>query len=160
MKGSELKPHIGIFGRRNYGKSSLVNFLTGQTVSIVSAEAGTTTDPVRKSMEISGIGPVIWVDTAGIDDDGYLGNMRVEKTLQVLPEVDLALILFTNNLFDVEEMRLVEACQDIAKPFLLVYTQSDRSAPESRLLDFLSNKYGREHLFVVNIFDNRLREGL
>lgn len=160
MKGSELKPRIGLFGRRNYGKSSLVNFLTGQSVSIVSAEAGTTTDPVRKTMEISGIGPVVWVDTAGIDDNGYLGDMRVEKTFQVLPEVDLALILFTNNSFDVEETRLVEACRDIDKPFLLVYTQSDRSVPDNRLLGFLSSKYGSDHLFVVNIFDQRLRVAL
>lgn len=160
MKGSELKPLIGLFGRRNYGKSSLVNFLTGQTVSIVSAEAGTTTDPVKKTMEISGIGPVVWVDTAGIDDEGYLGSKRVQKTLSILPEVDLALILFTNNLFDVEETRLVEACQDSGKPFLLVYTQSDRSHPEPRLLDFLSSKYGADHLFVMNIFDQRLRAPL
>ena len=160
MKGSELKPRIGLFGRRNYGKSSLVNFLTGQTVSIVSAEAGTTTDPVRKTMEISGIGPVVWIDTAGIDDDGYLGSMRVEKTLGVLPEVDLALILFTNNIFDLDEIRLVDACQDAGKPYLLVYTQADRFKPEQHLLDFLSAKYGQERLFVVSIFDQGLRQPL
>ncbi|MBO4751319.1 MAG: [FeFe] hydrogenase H-cluster maturation GTPase HydF [Bacteroidales bacterium] len=160
MKGSELKPHIGLFGRRNYGKSSLVNYLTGQTVSIVSAEAGTTTDPVKKTMEISGIGPVVWIDTAGVDDDGYLGTMRVEKTLRVLPEVDLALILFTNNLFDIDEIRLVDACQSAGKPFLLVYTQSDRFKPEQHIIDFLTAKYGAEHLFVVSIYDQRLRTPL
>ena len=157
MKGSESKPRIGLFGRRNYGKSSLVNFLTGQTVSIVSAEAGTTTDPVKKTMEISGIGPIVWIDTAGIDDEGTLGALRVEKTLQVLPEVDLAIILFTKNLFDVEEFNLVEACQKLKKPFLLVYTQSDRYAPDVKLIDFLSSKFGSERLVVVNIFDQRLR---
>ena len=160
MKGSELKPRIGLFGRRNYGKSSLVNFLTGQTVSIVSAEAGTTTDPVRKTMEISGIGPVVWIDTAGVDDNGYLGSMRVEKTLRILPEVDLALILFTNNLFDLDEIRLVDACQSSGKPFLLVYTQADRFKPERHLLEFLAAKYGEDHLFVVSIFDQRLRTPL
>lgn len=160
MKGSELKPHIGLFGRRNYGKSSLVNFLTGQTVSIVSSEAGTTTDPVKKTMEISGIGPVVWIDTAGVDDEGYLGSMRVEKTLRILPEVDLALILFTNNLFDIDEIRLVDACQSAGKPFLLVYTQSDRFKPDRHVLDFLSAKYGEDRVFVVSIFDQRLRSPL
>lgn len=160
MKGSELKPRIGLFGRRNYGKSSLVNFLTGQTVSIVSIEAGTTTDPVSKTMEISGIGPVVWIDTAGVDDDGYLGSMRVEKTLRVLPEVDLALILFTNNIFDLDEIRLVDACQSSGKPFLLVYTKADRSKPDHRLLDFLEAKYGSGCVFVASIYDQRLRAPL
>ncbi len=68
-KGNELKPRIGLFGRRNVGKSTLVNFLTGQQIAIVSDTAGTTTDPVRKSMEIGGIGPVVLIDTAGIDDE-------------------------------------------------------------------------------------------
>ena len=76
MKGNELKPHIGIFGRRNYGKSSLINYLTGQSIAIVSDWAGTTTDPVKKSMEIGGVGPVVWVDTAGIDDEGGSRNNR------------------------------------------------------------------------------------
>ena len=75
-KGNELKPRIGFFGRRNAGKSSLINFLTGQQIAIVSDTAGTTTDPVRKSMEIGGIGPVVLVDTAGIDDEGALGKLR------------------------------------------------------------------------------------
>ena len=73
-KGRENKPHIGIFGRRNFGKSSLINALTGQDVAIVSEQPGTTTDPVKKSIEIPGIGPAILIDTAGIDDSGDLGS--------------------------------------------------------------------------------------
>ena len=73
MKGRNDKPHIGIFGRRNNGKSSLINAITGQEVAIVDATAGTTTDPVRKSIEIFGIGPCIIIDTAGIDDEGTVG---------------------------------------------------------------------------------------
>ena len=96
-KGRELKPHIGIFGRRNNGKSSLINALAGQEVAIVSAHPGTTTDPVRKSVEIFGIGPVIMVDTAGIDDTGDLGEMRIRKTLQVIKSIDLAIIVITDN---------------------------------------------------------------
>ena len=87
-----MKPRIGFFGRRNSGKSSLVNMLTGQSVSIVSSTPGSTTDPVRKSMEISGIGPVVIIDTAGIDDVGALGRQRVEKTVEVVRQVDLAFV--------------------------------------------------------------------
>ncbi len=89
--GSRL--HIAIFGRRNAGKSSLINALTGQQAAIVSAVAGTTTDPVRKAMEILPIGPVVIIDTAGIDDTGELGEARVKRTLQVLEQTDLALLV-------------------------------------------------------------------
>lgn len=157
MKGAELKPRIGLFGRRNYGKSSLINFLTGQQVSIVSDYAGTTTDPVRKTMELGGIGPVIWVDTAGIDDEGAVGALRVEKTFQVLPEVDLALILFSNNVFDEMEVGLVERCQLNKIPFLLVCTQTDRVAPNSALLCDLRQKYGEGSICMVNVYDEQLR---
>lgn len=84
--------HITIFGRRNSGKSSLINALTGQKVAIVSEVAGTTTDPVTKAMEILPIGPVVITDTAGIDDVGALGELRVEKTLRVLEKTDLAVL--------------------------------------------------------------------
>ncbi|MBR4803210.1 MAG: 50S ribosome-binding GTPase, partial [Bacteroidales bacterium] len=107
MTGNELKPRIGIFGRRNQGKSTLINFITGQEIAIVSDEAGTTTDPVRKTMEIKGVGPVVWVDTAGIDDQGDLGAMRVKKTLQALAQVNLALIIFSENNFSSFEENLV-----------------------------------------------------
>lgn len=78
-KGKENRPHIGIFGRRNNGKSSLINALAGQELAIVSDVPGTTTDPVKKTMEIGGIGPVVLIDTAGIDDEGELGQKRIEK---------------------------------------------------------------------------------
>jgi [FeFe] hydrogenase H-cluster maturation GTPase HydF len=90
-KGNRL--HIGLFGRRNVGKSSLLNALVRQDVAIVSAEAGTTTDPVEKPMELQPLGPVVFIDTAGIDDAGALGALRVEKTRQVLDRVDLALLV-------------------------------------------------------------------
>ena len=83
MKGRDAKPHIGIFGRRNNGKSSLINCLAGQDVAIVSEEPGTTTDPVKKSMEIPGIGPVVMIDTAGTDDTGELGEKAVAKSREV-----------------------------------------------------------------------------
>lgn len=89
--------HIGIFGKRNSGKSSLVNALTGQNIALVSPIAGTTTDPVYKAMEIHGIGPVVFIDTAGYDDQGSLGELRVEKTRQAIEKTDIALLLFEDD---------------------------------------------------------------
>ena len=96
-KGRESQPHIGIYGRRNNGKSSLINCLAGQEIAIVSDHAGTTTDPVKKSFEITGFGPVIFVDTAGIDDSGDLGQKRVDRTVGTLEIIDLALLVVTDN---------------------------------------------------------------
>ncbi len=97
--GKESKPHIGIFGRRNNGKSSLINLLAGQNVAIVSDFAGTTTDPVKKTFEITGFGPVVLIDTAGIDDVGELGEKRVEKTLESINHVDFANHVTTGNIW-------------------------------------------------------------
>ncbi len=88
-----LRLHIGIFGRRNVGKSSLLNAITRQAISIVSNTAGTTTDPVEKPMEMLPLGPVLFIDTAGVDDEGALGKMRVEKSRQVIDRTDLALLV-------------------------------------------------------------------
>ncbi len=87
--------NIGIFGKRNVGKSSLINALTGQDIAVVSPVAGTTTDPVYKSMEIHGIGPVVFIDTAGFDDVGDLGNMRISKTMDALKRTDIAILVLT-----------------------------------------------------------------
>ena len=80
--------HIGIFGRRNVGKSSLINLLLGQDFAIVSDKAGTTTDPVKKRMEIPGVGPVQLIDTAGVDDIGEVGEKRVAKSMKIVDEVE------------------------------------------------------------------------
>lgn len=159
MKGNELKPHIGIFGRRNYGKSSLVNFLTGQEIAIVSDLAGTTTDPVKKTMEIGGVGPVVWIDTAGIDDEGTVGRMRIEKSLEMLGQADLALILFTNNRFDAEEVMLVETCRKRGIPFVLIYSQADKMCPDRALLERIEADYDTK-VFVLTIHNLALREPL
>lgn len=124
-KGRDAKPHIGIFGRRNHGKSSIINVLSGQDVAIVSEIAGTTTDPVKKSMEIPGIGPVILIDTAGIDDIGDLGTKRIEKTLQVLKTVDAAILVLAENLFDTEELKLIQEFQDLDVPFAIIHNKCD-----------------------------------
>ena len=85
--------HIGIFGLRNAGKSSLINSITGQNLAIVSDTPGTTTDPVKKSMELLPIGPVVLIDTPGLDDEGELGLLRINKAKQVLNYIDLAIIV-------------------------------------------------------------------
>ena len=126
MKNNELKPRIGLFGRRNVGKSSLVNCLTGQQIAIVSPTAGTTTDPVRKSMEIGGIGPVVLVDTAGIDDEGSLGAQRVAKSMAALAEVDLALLLYTE--WGEPEERVERWCREHDTALLRVASKSDLAA--------------------------------
>jgi [FeFe] hydrogenase H-cluster maturation GTPase HydF len=124
-KGKESKPHIGIFGRRNNGKSSLINALAGQDIAIVSEIPGTTTDPVRKSMEIFGIGPAILIDTAGLDDSGELGMKRVGRSLAALRTVDLAILLIAGNEFGEEEEKVIKAFQKQDVPFLVIHNKSD-----------------------------------
>lgn len=100
--------HIGIFGRRNAGKSSLINALTGQNTAIVDTTPGTTTDPVGKAMEIAGIGPVFIYDTAGIDDEGDLGLKRVARTKEVIHKINLAIVVTTFSTFDKLELDLID----------------------------------------------------
>lgn len=97
--------HIAIFGRRNAGKSSLINAITGQKIALVSEHAGTTTDPVYKAMELLPIGPIVMIDTAGLDDEGALGELRIQKTKEVMEKTDLALLVFTpeNMNFSLED---------------------------------------------------------
>jgi [FeFe] hydrogenase H-cluster maturation GTPase HydF len=116
----DLKPHIGIYGRTNAGKSSLINKLTGQPIAIVSEQAGTTTDPVKKSIEIFGIGPVILIDTAGIDDTSDLGKQRVEKTYQTLKEIDCAILVIADNQFGEPEKKIIEQFNEYAVPYIIV----------------------------------------
>jgi len=124
-KGKDVKPHIGIFGRRNYGKSSLINTLANQDIAIVSDIAGTTTDPVKKSMEIADLGPVILVDTAGIDDDSMLGKERIKKSLLQISQIDLAILVIVNNVFDTFEEDLIETFSRNNVPYLVVQNKVD-----------------------------------
>lgn len=126
-KGKDLKPHIGIFGRRNVGKSSFINAITASEVAIVSDIAGTTTDPVKKSMEIFGIGPAIIVDTAGIDDSGILGEKRIEKSLQTIKNMDCAILVLSDNMFDDFEINLIKEFNHYDIPYLIVHNKLDVS---------------------------------
>lgn len=124
--------HIGFFGRRNAGKSSVVNGVTGQDLSVVSDTKGTTTDPVSKAMELLPLGPVVIIDTPGIDDDGTLGELRVKKTKQVLNKCDAAVLVV-----DVEEgmtesdIELIDIFREKEIPFLVVYNKCDLLAKEN-----------------------------
>jgi [FeFe] hydrogenase H-cluster maturation GTPase HydF len=127
----ELKPHIGIFGQRNNGKSSLINALSGQDTSIVSEIAGTTTDPVKKSIEIPGVGPVILIDTAGIDDKGSLGEKRVVKTKEIIKTIDLGIIVLINNTLSNFEESLISLLDEFDVPFFFVHNKSDLQSLEN-----------------------------
>lgn len=159
MKGNELKPRIGIFGRRNYGKSSLINYLTGQSIAIVSDVAGATTDPVRKTMELGGVGPVVWIDTAGIDDEGELGALRVDKSLAELRQTDLAIILLAENKLDEPERRLVGECKKAGVSFLLLYARSDKVPPTQDFIELVEREFGVRP-YAVSVLDAHRRDEL
>src|SRR5512147_856995 len=124
-----MRLHIGIFGRRNVGKSSLLNALTRQVVSIVSDVAGTTTDPVEKPMELLPVGPVLFIDTAGIDDVGALGQMRVEKTRQVFDRTDVGLIIVPAGEWTEFEDLILDELRDRQVPAIVVFNKSDLGRP-------------------------------
>lgn len=134
-KGMRL--HIGLFGRRNVGKSSLLNALTRQVVSIVSDVAGTTTDPVEKPMEMLPIGPVLFIDTAGIDDVGALGEMRVQKTRQVLERTDVGIVVAAAGEWGRFEEAILAALLERKVPVIVVFNKTDLvgsdAAQEARL---------------------------
>ncbi len=120
------RTHIAIFGRRNVGKSSVINALTNQTISLVSSIAGTTTDPVFKSMEILPLGPVVLIDTAGIDDVGELGELRVQRTYDVINKTDIGLIIFDIDQDDFKyEKDLIKEFKKRQKPYLMVANKID-----------------------------------
>lgn len=125
MEHRENRIHIGFFGRCNVGKSTLINVLSGQNTSIVSSLAGTTTDTVSKTIELPLVGPAVLLDTAGLDDKGELALKRIEKSLQVLSKVDLALIVADKNYFGDLEQELVLRCKDLKLPYLIIYNKQD-----------------------------------
>ena len=131
--------HIGLFGSRNAGKSSLINALTGQEISLVSPVAGTTTDPVYKSFELIGVGPVVFVDTAGLDDGGDLGQLRVEKTRQALEKTDLALLVLTGAPTP-EELDWLKAIQEKKVPLLVLLNKADLLVDPQTEAERLSQK--------------------
>lgn len=118
--------HISFFGKRNAGKSSLVNAVTGQNMSVVSDVCGTTTDPVKKSMELLPLGPVVIIDTPGFDDEGELGELRVQKTREIITKTDIAvLVVDSQKGIDKEEEEFLARIKEKNMPFAVVYTKAD-----------------------------------
>lgn len=132
-----LRLHVGLVGRRNVGKSSLVNALVRQEVAIVSPVPGTTTDPVSKPMELQPIGPVLLIDTAGVDDPGELGALRVARTRAQLDRCDLVLLVAAGGVWGREEEELLADLRRRGLPVVVVFSQADLTAPEAWLVDAL-----------------------
>lgn len=153
-RGNRL--HIALFGRRNAGKSSLINALTNQSLAIVSAVAGTTTDPVYKSMEILPIGPVVVIDTAGLDDVGELGELRVAKSLEVLRKTDLVLLVVDAAVgIGDPEKALALKCAEQKIPFILAFNKSDLREVAEDVLESARRDFGAVAAVAVSAQERR-----
>lgn len=153
-----MKPHIGIFGRRNYGKSSFINAIANQDVAIVSEYAGTTTDPVNKTMELSSIGAAVLIDTAGIDDVGDIGKKRIQATLQVIKHVDLAILVITDNTIDSYEFDLIKQFEKCNTPFFIVHNKSDLIKLSSKIIDQVKHDLKTDIIEFSTITKNNINE--
>ncbi|HAQ18011.1 MAG TPA: [FeFe] hydrogenase H-cluster maturation GTPase HydF [Prolixibacteraceae bacterium] len=146
MRASKsFRLHIGIFGRRNAGKSSILNALTSQEVSIVSEIAGTTTDPVEKPMELLPLGPVLFIDTAGIDDTSALGEKRIKKTMQVFDRTELGLIISKSDEWGDFEEKILRELNDRAIPVIVVFNKCDIVSDSN----FFSKSFSEEKIPVI-----------
>lgn len=128
---------VGIFGRRNVGKSSIMNMLSNQSASIVSDVAGTTTDTVQKSIEIHGLGAATLFDTAGVDDAGELGQKRILKTNETIENIDIAVLVVENNEFSKFESELIDKFKSLNKPFLLLVNKCDLKETKGEFLNLI-----------------------
>ena len=145
--------HIGIFGRRNAGKSSIINALTGQDLSIVSDKKGTTTDPVLKAMELLPLGPVVMIDTPGLDDEGDLGRLRIQKAYQILNKTDIALLIIdgTVGMTDADE-QILKRIRSKNIPYLIVMNKADL------LSDHQHNAKDKDTLWVSALNRTQIHE--
>lgn len=134
-----MRLHIGIFGKTNVGKSSLLNRITNQDVSIVSNIAGTTTDVVEKTMELLPIGPVNFLDTAGINDSTALSSERIEKTMKIINRTDVAIVVCDYNGIDDYERNLIETFNELKIPFMIFINKTDEKYPSDSIIDDLKN---------------------
>lgn len=134
-----MRLHIGIFGKTNVGKSSLLNRITNQDVSIVSNIAGTTTDVVEKTMELLPIGPVNFLDTAGINDSTALSSERIEKTMKIINRTDVAIVVCDYNGIDDYERNLIEKFNELKIPFMIFINKTDEKSPSDSIIKDLKN---------------------
>ena len=138
--------HIGFFGRRNAGKSSVMNAVTGQDLAVVSDVRGTTTDPVYKSMELLPLGPVVMMDTPGIDDEGELGALRVRKSYQVLNKTDVAVLVIDGGVgVTPEDKALLKRIREKKIPYVIAVNKKELAAPDAleKIVDELSSEDGQ-----------------
>lgn len=149
--------HIAIFGKRNSGKSSLINAITGQEIALVSDVAGTTTDPVYKAMEIHGIGPCMLIDTAGFDDTGKLGEQRVEKTRQAMDKTDVAIVLFGDCYTDYEQ-RWIEELNKRKIPVIAVINKGDILENIPEISQHVWEKFGLKPIVTSALSRSGIRE--
>ena len=159
---SSERTHIAFFGCRNAGKSSLVNAVTGQELAVVSEIKGTTTDPVKKAMEILPLGPIVIIDTAGIDDEGELGNLRIEKTNQVLNKTDIAVLVTdcTRELNDYEN-KLINVFKERKLPYVIACNKSDLLSSTPKQEDnkiYVSAKTGKNIYELKELLGRFLKE--
>jgi [FeFe] hydrogenase H-cluster maturation GTPase HydF len=145
-----MRVQIGIFGRRNVGKSSVLNALTGQNVSIVSETPGTTTDPVEKAMELLPLGPVLFIDTAGIDDVGALGEQRIERSRRIIDRTDLALVVIDTPTLDDFERKLIEELEGRETPMVIVLNKVDAHGAGAASIDLESSSIPKVAMSAVN----------
>lgn len=138
---NKLKPHIGIFGRTNVGKSTFINTIAGQDIAIVSEQAGTTTDPVKKNIEMGDLGSVIFIDTAGTKDESELGQKRMAATFKIIKEINIAILLISHNRFDHEEKALINAFKQSVVPFVVIHHQSDLERLDLKLKKEIENEF-------------------
>ncbi len=134
-----MRLHIGFFGKTNVGKSSLLNRITNQDISIVSDIAGTTTDVVEKSMELLPIGPVNFLDTAGINDSTALSAERIEKTMKIINRTDVAVVVCDYNGIDEYEKNLIEKFKELEIPFMIFVNKTDEKAPSNSVIEDLKS---------------------
>lgn len=151
---SSERIHIGFFGRRNAGKSSLMNAVTGQELAVVSDIAGTTTDPVKKAMELLPLGPVVMIDTPGLDDDGELGELRIKKTEAVLKEVNLAVVVVDSAVgIQVEDEALISRIEQSKIPYIIAMNKVDlQEGNKNAEKPFAKEKDGEKNIFHVSAF--------
>ena len=143
--------HIGIFGRRNAGKSSLINALTGQNLAIVSDVKGTTTDPVLKAMELFPLGPVVMIDTPGLDDTGELGALRIQKTYQILNKTDIALVVIDTTVGMTDaDAAILTRIQEKEIPYLLVWNKADQLGTDAELKGDFAGSIPKEHSILIS----------
>jgi len=151
-----LRLQIGLFGRTNTGKSSFLNYITGQEVSITSSEAGTTTDIVEKPIELLPVGPVVFLDTGGVDDLSDLGELRIQRTRSVLDRMDIMVLITLDGIWDSYEEVLLEEARTRNIPVICVVNKTDLSAPGGEFLKRIGEQAGR--VMCVSCLDSEAQD--